>query len=522
MKSLTAFPSRALILCAGISFLLAFSSAQAIVYDFHWPAEGSTCAGKARYVDGVFDTATDVLTIRTNFVAARATCDDNSSGQMVVPSGYMLVLNQGPFPSMYDGYCPGDVAILYFDGQNMALPRLTAYGYSGNPSSSWQRGIPTVPGAAPDKIVSSIADPSWVQSISIRDEADGSRSLDFTIDATRIKQHVPRYPSCEMTPWYGIGFERFVGIWLLPVAHTGATYGADGFLTAWSAGDYSLYDVVNYPTNEGPSCLDYMSEMTNLNVGDTFRATVYGYHSAYDTLRFTYPQLPPRTSVSIPYGSGGRPPIATDIEWTATGEDVDKTYAFEVQISDTQGRSNTCGFSVRVPSGSQEDCPLDRCGVCNGDGTSCLGCEGVDYTATLATLDTGAKKQEWIVKRATTFLKRVSSDSETLEYIERTRKHAHELQIRNWTITWQHPQVMKNCTNTLFCASFDHSFIIAEYRIHSEELRKLAHQVIKKVAAARGGTLNKNEKALLKQADEQHRFNMELADTVPQTTSDCG
>ncbi|RMG40100.1 MAG: hypothetical protein D6719_11930 [Candidatus Dadabacteria bacterium] len=176
----------------------------------------------------------------------------------------------------------------------------------------------------------------------------------------------------------------------------------------------------------------------------------------------------------------------------------------------------------------QNPCPEgeDQCGVCGGDGTSCLGCESFDITNDLVVMDGFPKKQESIIKRVSRIMKRKARKSgrrlsKKLEKrIEDILAEAHELQIRNWTITWQIPSIINNCTNEVLCLASDHSQIFTEYHEKTDQLKDLTKKIIKlyrKFFNSRKGL-----KKLLKKSRDLAEQAHAHADTIPRTTDTCG
>ncbi len=186
-------------------------------------------AGILRWVFAKYDTTTNTLTWQANFLP----CQDR------VPNGFTLVLNNGPMPP---GDSAGEYAIIYFDASYLSpfasppgaskaeaggegnSPILNVFSYNGigalNSKGSYRDGNSQAPGfQPPDRILTnrgSAALTNWVKELIARDEDDGSRTLGFTIDATKIIGHSPAYPSSNS--WFGIGFFSQIGYWLKPVS----------------------------------------------------------------------------------------------------------------------------------------------------------------------------------------------------------------------------------------------------------------------------------------------------------------
>lgn len=191
------------------------------------------------------------------------------------------------------------------------------------------------------------------------------------------------------------------------------------------------------------------------------------------------------------------------------------------------GLDNDCDGLVDEDIGLCEDCAgtvggtavLDRCGVCNGDGDSCLGCTDRDLTDLLTALDGGAKRQEGLIKRILSGVEKHAPKKQR-KLITQLRIEMHELQIRNWILSWTVPVISTTCENTQFCVTTSNLSIIDEYRVNSERLRQGAFEALTYATQYRDVT--KRQLARWRRdANELHAQNMALADTVPVAQFSC-
>lgn len=159
----------------------------------------------------------------------------------VLPNAFTQVINNGPNPNGK----PGQLAIFYFEIKS-GTPKLTVYAYNGqNDFDSYKDGDgigANDPNA--DKILSSIADSSWVYSLTKRTNSDGSLTLGFDIDATAICAHMPMFPTAPY-PWYGVGFANKIGFWLHSYKLSTVAYDTQGCLKSWSPSKHGWLDVSN-------------------------------------------------------------------------------------------------------------------------------------------------------------------------------------------------------------------------------------------------------------------------------------
>ncbi len=166
---------------------------------------------------------------------------------------------------------------------------------------------------------------------------------------------------------------------------------------------------------------------------------------------------------------------------------------------------------------------LDECGVCGGDGLSCLSCSTIDQSTTLGALDSGAKEQQTIVRKAVALLRSLPQSRKDAAFISRTLEAAQKLQIENWELSWTLPIEATTCqTSSTLCVTTSNLPILSNYRTNNERLRDLAVDVLKKVAKYRRGKLTTREVAVSRSAESQFQANLKLSQTVPEQQFSCG
>ena len=213
-------------------------SAEADVYSYDWnrpavfdgnagPIYVSDEAGVINYVSTQFDSDAQSLSFVATF--------EPEPGTNQLPQGFFLVLNNGPMPVGMDG----EFAILYFESVSGATPTITAYAYNGeNGADSFFDGAAIAGNQAPDPIISSLNDPSFITSASSVSNPGGS-VLSFTIDTSAINAHVPLYGNPG--DWQGIGFDENIGVWFHTYSYLHPAYGSDGFLLPEASGSSWLH-----------------------------------------------------------------------------------------------------------------------------------------------------------------------------------------------------------------------------------------------------------------------------------------
>lgn len=210
----------------GAALMAVASFATTWVFDYSPTAgEQNSSAGFINQVVTTYNDATQRLTFQANFAAQT--------------DGFWLAINNGPNPKGH----AGELAIAYFDAFGPSGPAMTVYGYNGvNGNNSYYDGDAGTGGnQTPDKILASEADDSWVNSFTFINEGNGTRTLGFDIDASLINGHSPLYPHAT-NPWTGMQFDDMIGMWFHPVNQLTTAYGADGYLTNFSAGQTGWFD----------------------------------------------------------------------------------------------------------------------------------------------------------------------------------------------------------------------------------------------------------------------------------------
>lgn len=222
--------------------LAAAGSANAAIYQYEWTpgAPGSYGinhnGGQIDRILGTFDTDSKELSWVVTF------------GNQVT-EGITLAVSPGPNPKNN----PGELALFYLDAKDINDPRLTAYGYNGqNNASSWQDGDSATGGnQTPDNIMTDANTSIILDKMSI-DNADGTRTLGFTIDASDIISHVPVYPSAT-DPWTGAQWGEKIGVWMHTFRTFNVGYDNDGLINSFNKGGEGWFDGHNLDTTLIPT-----------------------------------------------------------------------------------------------------------------------------------------------------------------------------------------------------------------------------------------------------------------------------
>lgn len=241
---------RGTLTAAALLALVSLPASAGPLYSWSWsPASNalpnggvSHAGGTINWIETEFDTGSDVWSWTVNL---------GGPGSSKQTTGFTLAMSDGPNPKGH-----GELALLYFDATRTFdatpgdSPILTAYGYNGkNNATSYRDGSKVTGIQAPDRIGSSLTAgaSSWLYDLSAVEEADGSRTFGFTLDATFIRAHTPLYGGSE--PWQGVGMGPKMGAWFHTFANLGTSYDGD-WLSGWARpnGSEGYLDVANLQT----------------------------------------------------------------------------------------------------------------------------------------------------------------------------------------------------------------------------------------------------------------------------------
>ena len=196
-----------------------------------------------------------------------------------------------------------------------------------------------------------------------------------------------------------------------------------------------------------------------------------------------------------------------------------------LEVKDAANNSAICDANVDVDP-CVLDClnqingtaKVDRCSVCNGDGTSCLGCTSQNIKPKLFSLDGAAFDQKNTVRDAARLLAQVTKNHKagSAEVAE-----AFELYNSSWNLAWSMPEVNVQCTNSQFCVSVDNVPTIEVYTSNADRLLKLAKGLARKARKLGNARQQRSAKQIIKRA--KHFYDNAITDskTVPQTYDAC-
>lgn len=241
-------------LSGALGLALSAAPVDAQPFEWNWVAPDNSFkvgngSGLHRYTSpegiAVNDRAGTIESIATSFDPATgqfswsATFGGVPGYSWLETDGFTLAITGGSNPKGVDG----ELALLYFDASR-GTPVLTAYGYNTkNNFSSFFDGSKARGRQRPDRIFSSILD-GGVDFIDVANP-DGTHTLGFSLDASAINGHTPRYGN--PADWTGIEFGEDIGVWFHPISGLSTKY-RHGYLKWWWYCTQGWFDGAGQPT----------------------------------------------------------------------------------------------------------------------------------------------------------------------------------------------------------------------------------------------------------------------------------
>jgi len=187
------------------------------------------------------------------------------------------------------------------------------------------------------------------------------------------------------------------------------------------------------------------------------------------------------------------------------------------------GNGSTSQCESQVSTEPCDDCPngRDRCGVCEGDGTSCITCTDEDQTALILALDGNAANQLRKVSLASKNLRRAGRNrTDIVSFAKLEEKKAKKLYDNQWKIAWVDlAPFTKQCDPSPFCVEVSNVTQISTYKFNASELHKATKRLIKKLRSLTG---DKSAAAkLLKRSKLELSKSLKEIEQYPSSVSSC-
>lgn len=417
----------------------------------------------------------------------------------------------------------GEVAAIYFDfskPNDASYPRVSVYGMNGEYVN--QNGTYCTTGDCRD-------DRSWLDGSTLNNLQSVERILPFTNNAVveksatmdanlvvtyhlklstagvngyqRINAAAHRNDIQNPQPdWEGTQFGRMLGVYFRPTCKLSTTYNASNYLSGWDRCYQGLFDACDQSTNTYPACSTSSSNNATVVAGNsvTGKASVFDEDSAQVTVNYT--GVPNGMQASVANGSvnpvGSDGTFTVNYSWTPSLADVG-TYTINTTFVDSsesplvQG-SSVCPFVLQVVAPASTPSPnadcngtiggsavVDRCGICGGNGSSCLGCTSQDATPKLLALDGIAQDMRRLNKRLASIILKGSNASD--KKIAKAQLVSSEKGfVAAWTTLWTKlPVSPLTCTNSTFCSTVSFA---NEFAVYSKSINNMV-AISKKLSA---------------------------------------
>ncbi len=164
---------------------------------------------------------------------------------------------------------------------------------------------------------------------------------------------------------------------------------------------------------------------------------------------------------------------------------------------------------------------LDRCGVCAGDGLSCLGCIDKDITGVLrGMLQRLQNVQKQVLSIAGKLQKTNGKNKSIKKLITKSKLEVAKLLASNSAIIGAISTTATSCTNKVYCSSRDRSSEMANWKNNLLRMYQLGTGLLKKMPSG-SSSAKKAIKKMRVTLDSEYKAGLVLEETVPRVVSVC-
>ena len=180
----------------------------------------------------------------------------------------------------------------------------------------------------------------------------------------------------------------------------------------------------------------------------------------------------------------------------------------------------SCMTNVVLKSCQEPTCVMDACGVCDGDGSSCLDCDEVDITPLQLSIDSNADMHAGLVQRAARQLVRRSGrDANARRFANRQVRRADRLSKEVWTQTWTIPNVLSFCETSVLCVSVSNVGFTSEAAMASTRMQRVLRRTVRRLRRESGRP--RAGRNLLDRGAALLEQNLLEIERVPESYSSC-
>jgi cysteine-rich repeat protein len=166
---------------------------------------------------------------------------------------------------------------------------------------------------------------------------------------------------------------------------------------------------------------------------------------------------------------------------------------------------------------------VDRCGVCNGDGNSCLECTETSQVDKQIGLDGGARRQQEMVGSALLLASNAyKSIGKKLnkKFINQTAAQASQYHLEAWKVVWEMPSTVLACGSS-FCVTVSQADKIESYRQNLGDLAALTKSVLAKIRKIHPQKFRQSKLKMLRSLAGLYAGNLAVLDAIAPTTDSC-
>ncbi|MCB0319721.1 MAG: hypothetical protein KDD60_02275 [Bdellovibrionales bacterium] len=491
--------------------------------NFPAPKDIDNAAGTFQHVRFSYDTTSQVLSIAFT-MRPPANVEQNAKV-------FSFVVSPGIVPDE----AGNELAIFYLDFTS-DHPIVTAYTYEPNAllweSGSWNKG---------EKLCSSLdllKCGQWVTAIRSWSNSDGSQTFFFNANVRLLNTREPEQSNVNHKLWRGAEFLDSIGFWISAYGYPNFVthYSPDGFLSDFHPGQsidstfQGSFKGNQKNTFRLPYC-DTQNSSLVLRADEPFEYPVTAMSPSTLPITFSHSTLPTGSSVILRSANANNDIMTAVFQWTPQLSDVSSTYEIDFRFADDLG-STQCTLELQVIPPQEElvvDCAgtpgggahIDRCGICGGNGSSCLGCSEVDLFSTQQEMDTNAKKQLRFLRklneRYRIIAKGTRNEREAILYLSTTNMAGRAFYKSIWKTSWVSiPSSLLVCTNQIFCSSTSNFPAIESFVSASDSLLALSRDTREKLLG-----LGSDARRLLRRARISHTKALAAASEIPPSASEC-
>jgi len=188
------------------------------------------------------------------------------------------------------------------------------------------------------------------------------------------------------------------------------------------------------------------------------------------------------------------------------------------------GRALAQTGAVTLDNSSIEICPgsaeLDHCGVCDGDGFSCVSCLETDNISDQFQLDMSSSRLRKIIHNSTRrILAQGGKTKELTAFVRRLRMRASNLYLENWQMTWSIPSQTRACEDNSSCFEVSHSDLLATLKSNTKRLSTIANRSVTRLRDVSGNSIVGSR--FLRRARAESRLINRILNEMPDTDTVC-